>query len=783
MAQKEIEGSMKFPLLPLRDVTLFPQMVTGIEVGRPQSVAAVREAMQGDGYVACVMQRHADTDNPDIDDLYTIGTIGKVKQILQLPDGVLRVLLEGVTRVHLLDIEATGAWQTAEVIDCVLEETDSPLLETYRRDVVKRFGEWLEHAQITMESDALAQFESLTDPGEVADFVTMYLPLAPAVRQRILAELSVERRLVAVRKFLLAEQEIAALEKKLNAEVRQGMDKNQREYYLREKLRVIRDELGDHMEIDEEVDEYRKKLAALELPAASAEKIEKEIKRLEKTPPLTPDAAVLRNYLDWIFDLPWNTESTLATDLKEAQAVLDADHFGLTKIKERILEHLAVRQLTQSQKGPILCFVGPPGTGKTSLAQSIARALGAEFTRVSLGGVHDESEIRGHRRTYIGALPGRLIQGIARAKTKNPVFLLDEIDKLGNDFRGDPASALLEALDPQQNGTFSDHFIELPFDFSDVFFITTANTTNSIPEPLLDRMEVITLSGYTEEEKVEIAKRYLLPRQIKENGLAKSDVRLSQAVLRRLIRDYTREAGVRRLEQVIGSVCRKLAKRKVMREEALTVTVKNLETLLGPARYLTPPQDRRDEVGRVTGLAWTQVGGEVLNTEVTAFSGSGKMILTGQLGDVMKESAQAAYTYVRSRAQELHLAADFYRTIDIHIHLPEGAIPKDGPSAGITMATAIASAVTKCPVRADTAMTGEITLRGQVLAVGGIKEKVLAAHRAGIRRILLPKENRRDLADIPQSVRDDLVFHFVSHMDEVLQQTMSEPVKQKRGEA
>ena len=783
MAQKEIEGSMKFPLLPLRDVTLFPQMVTGIEVGRPQSVAAVREAMQGDGYVACVMQRHADTDNPDIDDLYTIGTIGKVKQILQLPDGVLRVLLEGVTRVHLLDIEATGAWQTAEVIDCVLEETDSPLLETYRRDVVKRFGEWLEHAQITMESDALAQFESLTDPGEVADFVTMYLPLAPAVRQRILAELSVERRLVAVRKFLLAEQEIAALEKKLNAEVRQGMDKNQREYYLREKLRVIRDELGDHMEIDEEVDEYRKKLAALELPAASAEKIEKEIKRLEKTPPLTPDAAVLRNYLDWIFDLPWNTESTLATDLKEAQAVLDADHFGLTKIKERILEHLAVRQLTQSQKGPILCFVGPPGTGKTSLAQSIARALGAEFTRVSLGSVHDESEIRGHRRTYIGALPGRLIQGIARAKTKNPVFLLDEIDKLGNDFRGDPASALLEALDPQQNGTFSDHFIELPFDFSDVFFITTANTTNSIPEPLLDRMEVITLSGYTEEEKVEIAKRYLLPRQIKENGLAKSDVRLSQAVLRRLIRDYTREAGVRRLEQVIGSVCRKLAKRKVMREEALTVTVKNLETLLGPARYLTPPQDRRDEVGRVTGLAWTQVGGEVLNTEVTAFSGSGKMILTGQLGDVMKESAQAAYTYVRSRAQELHLAADFYRTIDIHIHLPEGAIPKDGPSAGITMATAIASAVTKCPVRADTAMTGEITLRGQVLAVGGIKEKVLAAHRAGIRRILLPKENRRDLADIPQSVRDDLVFHFVSHMDEVLQQAMSEPVKQKRGEA
>ncbi|MBS6027919.1 MAG: endopeptidase La [Negativicoccus succinicivorans] len=783
MAQKEIEGSMKFPLLPLRDVTLFPQMVTGIEVGRPQSVAAVREAMQGDGYVACVMQRHADTDNPDIDDLYTIGTIGKIKQILQLPDGVLRVLLEGVTRVHLLDIEATGAWQTAEVIDCVLEETDSPLLETYRRDVVKRFGEWLEHAQITMESDALAQFEALTDPGEVADFVTMYLPLAPAVRQRILAELSVELRLAAVRKFLLAEQEIAALEKKLNAEVRQGMDKNQREYYLREKLRVIRDELGDHMEIDEEVDEYRKKLAALELPAASAEKIEKEIKRLEKTPPLTPDAAVLRNYLDWIFDLPWNTESTLATDLKEAQTVLDADHFGLTKIKERILEHLAVRQLTQSQKGPILCFVGPPGTGKTSLAQSIARALGAEFTRVSLGGVHDESEIRGHRRTYIGALPGRLIQGIARAKTKNPVFLLDEIDKLGNDFRGDPASALLEALDPQQNGTFSDHFIELPFDFSNVFFITTANTTNSIPEPLLDRMEVITLSGYTEEEKVEIAKRYLLPRQIKENGLAKSDVRLSQAVLRRLIRDYTREAGVRRLEQVIGSVCRKLAKRKVMREETLTVTVKNLETLLGPARYLTPPQDRRDEVGRVTGLAWTQVGGEVLNTEVTAFSGSGKMILTGQLGDVMKESAQAAYTYVRSRAEKLHLAADFYRTIDIHIHLPEGAIPKDGPSAGITMATAIASAVTKCPVRADTAMTGEITLRGQVLAVGGIKEKVLAAHRAGIRRILLPKENRRNLADIPQSVRDDLVFHFVSHMDEVLQQAMSEPVKQKRGEA
>ncbi|MCI5836922.1 MAG: endopeptidase La [Veillonellaceae bacterium] len=771
MIDNEREG-MVLPLLPLRDVVLFPYMVTGLEVGREFSVAAVKAAMEADGYIVAIMQREAETDDPGAEDLHDIGTVAKVKQVLQLPEGTLRVLLEGIARVRLLGVAARDGMQVAEVLDCETIDEGTTIMETYRRDIIRRFMQWAQNSRSEVDSDELEHFSQLADSGQVADFVALHLPLVPQARQRMLAELSVYRRLKEIRQMLLAEEEIAGLEERLNAQVRKGMDKNQREYYLREKLRVIRDELGEAVELDEEVEEYRRKLAALTLDEEKKEKIAKEIKRLEKTPPLTPDAAVLRNYLEWVFDLPWETATELHTDLAEAQQVLDEDHYGLKKIKERILEHLAVRQLTQAQKGPILCLVGPPGTGKTSLARSIARALGAKFARMSLGGVHDESEIRGHRRTYIGALPGRLMQAMARAKANNPVLLLDEIDKLGADFRGDPSAALLEVLDPQQNNAFSDHFIELPFDFSQVFFITTANTTATIPPPLLDRMEVIHLAGYTEEEKLEIAKRYLLSRQIRETGLTVKNVRCSEAVLRKIIREYTREAGVRNLERVIGTLCRKLAKRKVLGEEVGTVTVRNLADLLGPAKFLPQEKEKRDEIGRVTGLAWTEVGGEVLNTEVTALQGTGRMILTGQLGDVMKESAQAAYTYVRSRAEQLGLAADFYRTLDIHIHLPEGAIPKDGPSAGITMATAIASVVTKRPVRRDTAMTGEITLRGHVLAVGGVKEKVLAAHRLGIRRILLPKENRRDVEEIPQTAREELEFIFVEHMDEVLKQAL-----------
>jgi len=769
---KQQEASMRMPVLALRDLVVFPYMVTGVDIGRDISLKAVRQTMENDGYLLAVAQRVTDVEVPAAEDLYDVGTVVKIRQVLQLPEGVLRVLVEGITRVRVQDVRHEQGMITAGAGDFQEVNEGTAMIETYRRDLMRRFQELAGVVDMGVDDDTLADFMRLGDPGQVADFVATHLALTHEARQELLAEASVYRRLHETRRLLLTEQEVTALEQQLNTEVRQGMDKNQREYYLREKLRVIRNELGDRADTDEEVDDYRRRLAALTLDEEKKEKIEKEIRRLERTPPLTPDAAVIRNYLDWVFDLPWNTETELDVDLARAQEVLDADHYGLEKIKERILEHLAVRQLTQAQKGPILCLVGPPGTGKTSLARSIARALGAAFARVSLGGVHDESEIRGHRRTYVGAMPGRLIQGIVRAKTKNPVFLLDEIDKLGTDFRGDPAAALLEVLDPAQNDQFSDHFIELPFDFSDVFFLMTANTTATIPEPLLDRMEIIELSSYTEWEKLEIAKRYLLPRQTQETGLRKKDTRMSDAVLLKLIREYTREAGVRRLERVIGKICRKIAKAKILGEEAHSITVKRIPDLLGAPRFLPTAAERHDEVGRVTGLAWTQVGGEVLNTEVTALGGSGKMILTGQLGDVMKESAQAAYTYVRSRSQALSIADAYWSKTDVHIHLPEGAIPKDGPSAGITMATAIASAATGRAVRADTAMTGEITLRGNVLPVGGIKEKVLAAHRIGIRRILLPRENQRDLDEIPTSVRDELEFIFVRHMDEVLQKAM-----------
>lgn len=766
------ETSMRLPVLAVRDLVVFPYMVTGLDVGRERSLAAVRQTLEEDGYLLVVAQRAADAEIPDADDLYDVGTVVKVKQVLQLPDGVLRILIEGITRVCVRAVKEEHGMITAEAGDFHEVNEGTAMIETYRRDVIRRFGELARTVDMGIEEDALAKFMRLGDPGQVADFVATHLTLTVDARQSLLGEASIYRRLHEARRLLLTEQEVTKLEQQLNTEVRRGMDKNQREYYLREKLRVIRDELGDRADVDEEVEEYRRRLAELALDDEKKEKIEKEIRRLERTPPMTPDAAVIRNYLEWIFDLPWNTETELNLDLSHARQVLDDDHYGLETIKERILEHLAVRQLTRAQKSPILCLVGPPGTGKTSLARSIARALGAAFARVSLGGVHDESEIRGHRRTYIGAMPGRMIQGIVRAKTKNPVFLLDEIDKLGTDFRGDPAAALLELLDLAQNDQFSDHFIEIPFDFSDVFFLMTANTTATIPQPLLDRMEVIELSSYTEWEKLEIAKRYLLPRQTEEAGLTKRDTRMSDAVLLKLIREYTREAGVRQLERVIGKICRKTAKAKILGEDARSVTVKRIPELLGAARYLPTAAERRDEVGRVTGLAWTQVGGEVLNTEVTAMRGSGKMILTGQLGDVMKESAQAACTYVRSRSEKWGIDEKYWEKTDIHIHLPEGAIPKDGPSAGITMATAIASAATGRAVRADTAMTGEITLRGNVLPVGGIKEKVLAAHRIGIRRILLPRENQRDLEDIPDSVRNELTFIFVRHMDEVLQKAM-----------
>ena len=583
----------------------------------------------------------------------------------------------------------------------------------------------------------------------------------------------VKARLRRVMILLDTEVEIANLESSLNMEVRSKMDQQQKEYYLREKIKAIHRELGDKVDKDTETQELREKIHKMKLPKKIEEPLLKEVDRLDSMPPMMAESAIIRTYLDLALELPWKKETKDRLDLKEAQSVLDEDHYGLKQVKDRIIEYLAVRQLTHSLKGPILCFVGPPGTGKTSIARSIARAMNRKYVRISLGGVRDEAEIRGHRRTYIGAMPGRIISGLKQAGVKNPVFLLDEIDKMTSDMRGDPSAALLEVLDPEQNNSFADHYLDIPFDLSKVFWITTANVVSDIPRPLLDRMEIIEFTSYTEEEKVQIAKQYLVPKQLKENGLKASQARFSEAVLKTIIQGYTRESGVRTLEKTIGAVCRKVGKSILLEEETpLTVSMKNLQTILGPVKYLPTKVNKADEVGIVTGLAWTQVGGEVLETEAVAVKGKGSLLLTGQLGDVMKESAEAGMTYIRRRAGELGLPEDFYSHLDLHIHLPEGAIPKDGPSAGITMATALASALTGKAVRHDVAMTGEITLRGTVLPVGGIKEKVIAAHRAGIKKILLPEENKRDMDDVPQSVKDDVTFVFVHHMDEVLEQAL-----------
>ena len=595
------------------------------------------------------------------------------------------------------------------------------------------------------------------------------MPISPARRQAVLEENDVMERLVLIRRFLDEEIQIGRLEAEINGEVRSRMEKEQRDYYLRQKIKSIHDRLGDEISQDAEAEEYRQKLEKSGIPDEYKKKLEKEIAHLAIMPPMMAETTVARNYLEWIFSLPWKEESKDLLDLKKAAKLLDEDHYGLAKIKERILEYLAVRILAPEAKAPIICFVGPPGVGKTSFARSIARALDKKFARISLGGIHDEAEIRGHRRTYIGSMPGRFIEAIAHAKTKNPLLLLDEIDKVGSDFRGDPASALLEALDPEQNKAFHDNYIDIPFDLSKVFFVATANTVSTIPAALLDRMELIELSGYTEEEKVQIAKKYLIPRQRERNGLKTADLHFTDALLRKIIRSYTREAGVRELERTIGALCRKVGKKIVLADKTIPpLSARTLEEYLGPVKFLPLAEEHESQVGRVNGLAWTAAGGEVLDTEAITIKGKGNLILTGQLGDVMKESAETAYTYIRSRAKELGLVENFYETLDTHIHLPEGAVPKDGPSAGITMATAMASAYTGRKVRGDTAMTGEITLTGEVLPIGGVKEKVLAASQFGIRQILLPEKNKRDMEEIPQSIRKKLEFIYVKNVDDVL---------------
>lgn len=761
---------LTLPVVALRDIIVFPHMTVNLDIGRKESIEAVRAAGRSDRYLAMIMQRDGKVEVPQEEDLYSFGTVVKVKQMLQLPGGLIRIQAEGISRIRVQSVLRKENCLVSQVEDVPeIEPSDALRGEAYRRALLKSFFEWIHNAQQNLSDEQMEQLKASDTPGYTADFISTQMPISPARRQAVLEENDVMERLVLIRRFLDEEIQIGRLEAEINGEVRSRMEKEQRDYYLRQKIKSIHDRLGDEISQDAEAEEYRQKLEKSGIPDEYKKKLEKEIAHLATMPPMMAETTVARNYLEWIFSLPWKEESKDLLDLKKAAKLLDEDHYGLAKIKERILEYLAVRILAPEAKAPIICFVGPPGVGKTSFARSIARALDKKFARISLGGIHDEAEIRGHRRTYIGSMPGRFIEAIAHAKTKNPLLLLDEIDKVGSDFRGDPASALLEALDPEQNKAFHDNYIDIPFDLSKVFFVATANTVSTIPAALLDRMELIELSGYTEEEKVQIAKKYLIPRQRERNGLKTADLHFTDALLRKIIRSYTREAGVRELERTIGALCRKVGKKIVLADKTIPpLSARTLEEYLGPVKFLPLAEEHESQVGRVNGLAWTAAGGEVLDTEAITIKGKGNLILTGQLGDVMKESAETAYTYIRSRAKELGLVENFYETLDTHIHLPEGAVPKDGPSAGITMATAMASAYTGRKVRGDTAMTGEITLTGEVLPIGGVKEKVLAASQFGIRQILLPEKNKRDMEEIPQSVRKKLEFIYVKNVDDVL---------------
>ena len=765
---------LNLPVVALRDIVIYPRMSVNLDIGRKESVEAVRFAGKGERYLVMAMQKDSRVEVPQEDDLYDVCTVVKVTQMLQMPGGLIRVLVEGVSRVKLLKVTRGDRFLSADVDDIEeIKPEDELRAEAFRRTLLKSFFEWLHNTKQGLPEDQMEQLKSITDPGETADFIASQLLLKPQQRQRVLEEADVASRLKLVQGYLDMEIEIVHLESEISSDVRQKMDKEQKDYYLRQKIKSIHDRLGDTVSQDQEAEDYRKKLADSAIPEEYKKKLEKEINHLESMPPMMAETAVARNYLDWVFSLPWDKETKDSLEIKKAQEVLDHDHYGLEKIKERILEYLAVRILAPEAKAPIICFVGPPGVGKTSLAQSIARAMNRKYCRISLGGIHDEAEIRGHRRTYIGAMPGRFIEAISEVGVNNPLMLLDEIDKVGSDFRGDPASALLEALDPEQNKAFHDNYIDIPFDFSKVFFLATANSVSTIPAALLDRMELIELTGYTEEEKLEIAKKYLVPRQKERNGLKDGDIRFTPALLKKVITGYTREAGVRNLERTIGALCRKVGKKIVLQDDKLPpLSVKTLDKYLGPVKFLPLAEEHPDAVGRVNGLAWTIAGGEVLDTEAVTIKGKGHLILTGQMGDVMKESAETAYTYIRSKAKDLGLKDDFYETLDTHIHLPEGAVPKDGPSAGITMATAMASAYTGRRVRGDTAMTGEITLTGEVLPIGGVKEKVLAANEFGIKQILLPEKNKRDLEELPKSVQDKLQFVYVKNVQEVLEHAL-----------
>ena len=766
----------ELPLIPLRGLAIFPYMILNFDVGREISLKALDEAMLGDELVFLTSQKEAETDEPTEDDFYHVGTICKVKQMIKLPGDTVRVLVEGISRGRVKEIDQESGFFKATIEEIVYDhenaENDKEV-EALVRNVFDAFEEYINIGN-RVSPEILISLSETENVDRFIDTVASNVYLKTNQKQDVLEEFDIKKRLELVYTILLEEIDILKIEKKITLRVKKQMNKVQKEYYLKEQLRAIQKELGEEEDINSEADEYREKLKKIKAPKETKEKIAKEIDKFSKISPMSPDLSVSRGYLDTVFSLPWNKETRDKLDIVKAKEILDKDHYGLEKVKERILEYLAIRKLSKSMKGPIICLVGPPGVGKTSIAKSIAEALGRNFVRISLGGVRDEAEIRGHRRTYVGSIPGRIINGLKEAQTKNPVFLLDEIDKMASDYKGDPASAMLEVLDPEQNKTFVDHYLEIPFDLSKILFVTTANSLSAIPGPLLDRMEIIEVSGYIEEEKLKIAERYLLPKQIKEHALKEDFVKMDESTIRDVINYYTREAGVRTLERTLGKVCRKVAKKYVENPEleVIEVNQNNLEDYLGKDKYRYDLAGTKPEVGLVTGLAWTSVGGVTLTVEVNVLPGKGQVVLTGKLGDVMKESAQAAISYIRSIADKFDIDPDFYQKKDIHIHLPEGATPKDGPSAGITMALAVISALTKIPVRNDVAMTGEITLRGRVLAVGGVREKLLAAHRAGIKKVLLPKECEADLDEIPENIKEQMEFVLVENMDQVLDEAL-----------
>ena len=768
-----------YPLLPLRNMAVFPGTTISVEVGRQKSLKAVEIAEAGDSKIVMCMQKDNDVVDPSPSQIYEVGTLGRVREAVKNASGHYRVVIEGQSRVRVSSFIVTDPTYVVSVEEVPEMGVDPADSDEVARVLMEQYEEYVRATKM-VTADSLISIATLTDPGQLCDSIASHVPIALSDKQMLLETSSVRDRVDKLVTLLSKEIEMVGLEKKINRRVREQIERSQKEYWLREQMKAIQKELGDRDEGTSESAEFRRKIDKAGMPDETREKALREVDRLEKMPQASAEAVVVRTYLEWMVSLPWSTLTDDRIDVLEARKILDEDHYGLQDVKERILEYLAIRKLVDKPRGPILCFVGPPGVGKTSLAKSIARALNRKFVRISLGGVRDEAEIRGHRRTYIGALPGRIIQGIRNAGSRNPVFLMDEVDKLASDFRGDPAAALLEVLDPEQNHTFSDHYLEVPFDLSRVMFITTANSSHTIPRPLLDRMEVITIPGYTEDEKLQIACQFLVPKELKEHGLRGADLSIGKDALREMIRSYTREAGVRNLERQIATICRKTAMDLVSgKKKRARVTDKNLGKYLGIPRFRYGHAEKENQVGVATGMAVTDVGGDILSCEVSVVKGKGNLTLTGQLGEVMRESAQAGLSYLRSRAADLGLSDDFYENVDIHVHVPEGAVPKDGPSAGIALTCAMASALTNRPVRHDLAMTGEVTLRGRVLPIGGVKEKVLAAHRSGILNIILPEENRKDLEEVPQNIRDELSVTFVTHMDEVLAAALLKETKDK----